>query len=105
MKTAGALEMEYFTGKNVHTKVHREEAFRRMGKALISAKRVDGNKGDDSEPNHRSQPVAPQIRGKGKDSIFAPTLPVEAVRTVLMLATTAGLWSGNADKNTSDQQM
>ena len=36
--------------------------------------------------------MARKICRKGKDSIFAPTRPLEALRMVLMLATTADLW-------------
>ena len=61
MKKARAMEMDYFTSRDVYTKMPREEAFRRMGKAPISVKWVDVNKGDDSEPNYRSRLVAGEI--------------------------------------------
>ena len=38
-------EMEYFVAKNVYRKVPREEAFRAQGKAPISVKWIDVNKG------------------------------------------------------------
>ena len=71
----------------------REEAFRRAGKAPISVKWVDTNKGDDEQPNYRSRLVAREIRKKGENPIFAPTPPLEALRTVLMLASTPSLWA------------
>ena len=95
MKVARALEMDYFSSKRVYTKVPREESFRRMGKAPITVKWVDVSKGDDQDPNYRSRLGAREIRRKGEDSIFAPTPLLEALRTVLMLATTAGLWTKN----------
>ena len=49
---------------------------------------VDVNKGDDQNPNVRSRLVARQIRNPGTDAIFAPTPPLEALRTALSLAAT-----------------
>ena len=46
------------------------------------------NKGDDQAPNIRSRLVARQIRCPGTDAIFAPTPPLEALRTALSLAAT-----------------
>ena len=93
VKVARELEMEYFKAKNVYTKVPREEAYRRAGKAPITVKWVDTNKGDDESPNYRSRLVAREIRRKGEDSIFAPTPPLEALRTILMLAATPDVWA------------
>ena len=49
---------------------------------------VDVNKGDDLCPNVRSRLVARQIRQAGEDAIFAPTPPLEALRSVLSMAAT-----------------
>ena len=59
-----------------------------MGKAPITVKWVDVNKGDDSNPNYRSRLVAREIRLPGEGSIFAPAPPLEALRTILSLAAT-----------------
>ena len=59
-----------------------------MGKPPISVKWVDVNKSDDEEPNYRSRLVAREIRVPGEASIFAPTPPLEALRTVLSMAAT-----------------
>ena len=59
----------------------------------ITVKWVDTNKGDDEQPNYRSRLVAREIRRKGEDSIFAPTPPLESLRTILMLAATPTLWA------------
>ena len=37
--------------------------------------------------------MAREIRKKGEDSIFAPTPPLEALRTIIMLAATPDLWA------------
>ena len=49
---------------------------------------VDVNKGDDEFPNYRSRLVAREIRQAGEDTIFAPTPPLESLRTVLSMAAT-----------------
>jgi hypothetical protein len=59
-----------------------------MGKAPISVRWVDVNKGDDLQPNYRSRLVAREIRRFGEEPIFAPTPPLESLRTILSLAAT-----------------
>ena len=59
-----------------------------MGKAPISVKWVDVNKGDDLNPSYRSRLVAREMRRVGEEPIFAPTPPLESLQTVLSLATT-----------------
>ncbi len=49
---------------------------------------MDVNKGDDIQPKYRSRLVAREIRRPGEESIFAPTPPLESLRTVLSLAAT-----------------
>ena len=88
-----ALAMEYFRNKNVYSKKPRAEAIKRTGKPPITVKWVDVNKGDDTKPNYRSTLVARDIRSPGEDSIFAPTPPPDALRTILNLATASGLWA------------
>ena len=48
----------------------------------------------DLQVNYRSRLVARQVRKKGIESIFAPTPPLEALRSVLGLAATniEGQW-------------
>ena len=58
------------------------------GRGAISVRWVDTNKGDDICPNIRSRLVARQIRGAGEETIFAPTPPLETLRTVISLAAT-----------------
>ena len=75
----------------------RSEAYRNTGKRPISVKWVDVNKGDDLSPNYRSRLVARDIRLPGEQAIFAPTPPLEALRTVLSVATTD--WKGAKRKH------
>ena len=92
VRKARMEEMKYFADKDVWTKRPRREAFEYMGKRPITVKWVDVNKGDDENPNYRSRLVALEIRRKGEASIFAPTPPLEALRTVLSLTATKEFW-------------
>ena len=65
-----------------------KECLDRTGRPPVTVRWVDTNKGDDKCPNIRSRFVARQIRGPGQDAVFAPTPPLEALRTVLSLAAT-----------------
>ena len=94
-------ELKYFLAKEVWLKRPRNEAYHVTGKRLISVKRVDVNKGDDLNPNYRSRLVARDIRLPGEEAIFAPTPPLEALRTVLSAAATD--WKG-AKKHIRDPE-
>ena len=80
--------MEYFDGKEVWEKRPIGEARRVTGKPPITVRWVDVNKGDNTCPNIRSRLAARQIRQAGEDAIFAPTPPLEALRSILSLAAT-----------------
>ena len=95
VREARAKELQYFTSKGVWRKRPRQEAFARTGHPPISVRWVDVNKGDDLNPRYRSRLVARQLKAKDKSgqSFFAPTPPLEALRTVLSFAaTTVGTW-------------
>ena len=64
------------------------EAFRLSGRPPITVRWVDVNKGDDQVPDIRSRLVARQIRGANEDPMFAPTPPLESLRTILSYAAT-----------------
>ena len=88
VREARRKELEYFTAKGVWVKRSRDEAFKEQGKAPISVKWVDVNKGDDERPNYRSRLVAREIRRAGEDPFFSPTPPLESIRLILSLAAT-----------------
>ena len=48
--------MEHVESMNVWVRRNRAEAFKNMGKAFISARWDDVNKGDDENPNYRNSP-------------------------------------------------
>ena len=83
-----AKELKYFDEKEVWTMRPKDECRRKTGKAPITVRWVIVNKGDDEHPNYRARLVARQIRHQGVESIFAPTPPLEAVRTVISAAAT-----------------
>ena len=92
---ARAKELKYFCEKGVWIKRPRQEAFAMTGRAPISVRWVDVNKGDDLHPKYRSRLVARQLKATDRSgkSFFAPTPPLEALRTVISLAaTTTGSW-------------
>ena len=88
VREARRRELEYVVAKGVWRKAPRAEALRRQGKPPITVKWIDVNKGDDDCPNYRSRLVAREIRRAGEDSIFAPTPPLESLRSILYLAAT-----------------
>ena len=88
VRAARREELEYFAAKTVWRKVPRAEAMQKQGKPPISVKWVDVNKGDDESPNYRSRLVAREVRRPWEDSIFSPTPPLEALRSVLSRAAT-----------------
>ena len=88
VREARKEELKFFIAMNVWTKRRRSEAFAKMGKAPISVRWVDVNKGDDECPNYRSRLVAREIRRRGEDPIFAPTPPLESIRAVISRAAT-----------------
>jgi len=88
VRAARKEELDYFAAKKVWAKATRHEAFVGQGKPPITVKWIDTNKGDDQSPNYRSRLVAREIRRPGEQSIFAPTPPLEALRSVLSMAAT-----------------
>ena len=88
VKLARCKELDYFEDKGVWKRSSNQEAWRVSGRPPITVRWVDVNKGDDENPDIRSRLVARQIRGANEDPMFAPTPPLEALRTVLIYAAT-----------------
>ena len=81
-------ELDYFNSKNVWMKRFKAEAHSRTGKPPVTVRWIDTNKGDDLHPNYRSRLVARDIRRPGEEALFAPTPPLESLRTILSFAAT-----------------
>ena len=88
VKAARAKDLEYFDGKEVWELRPINECRRLTGKPPLTVRWVDVNKGDDLNPNMRSRLVARQIRLAGEEAIFAPTPPLEALRSIISMAAT-----------------
>ena len=83
VKLSRSKEMEYFDGKDVLELRSIEECRRHTGKPPVTVRWVDVNKGDDANPNIRSRLVARQIWQAGEEAIFAPTPPLDALRSII----------------------
>ena len=90
IREARLKELQYFRDKGVWAKVPKAEARRHTGREPISVRWVDVNKGDDDAPRYRSRLVARQLKcmDSSNTSYFAPAPPLEALRSVLSLAST-----------------
>ena len=88
VKSARKKELDDSEMKTVWNRVPAQDAWKLSGRPPITVWWVDVNKGDDEVPNIRSFLVARHIRGCNEDPMFAPTPPLEALRTVLSYATT-----------------
>ena len=101
VREARAKELQYFCDKGVWEKRPKHEARQKTGRGAISVRWVDVNKGDDLHPRYRSRLVARQLKAHDRSgaSFFAPTPPLEALRSVLSLAATSiGDWRPCYDK-------
>ena len=90
VEAARALELTYFEQKGVWRKRLISE-IRRLGKVPISVRWVDVNKGDDANPRYRSRLVARQLKATDTSggTFFAPTPPLEALRTILSFSSSS----------------
>ena len=96
VKEARAKELEEIykvrhTGKTLYHKVPIEECYEKTGKAPISVRWIDINKGDDEKPEYRSRLVAREIAREKRDDLFSSTPPLEALCYKLSRARTGRL--------------
>ena len=87
VRKARAEEIEYVRKMQLYTKVPIEECYRKTGKAPISVRWIDINKGDAANPNYRSRLVARELNTHKRDDLFAGTPPLEALKSILSIAT------------------
>merc|ERR1739836_46716 len=72
----------------LYDKVPEVECWARTGKAPISTKWIDINKGDNTNPKYRSRNVAREIAKSKLDGLFAATPPLEVMKLLLSVLTT-----------------
>ena len=82
-RAARKNEMDYVREKGLWVKRSVKKSWDSTRHPPVSVRWVETNKGDDIVPDIRSRLAARQIRGPGQDAVFAPTPPLEALRTVL----------------------
>ena len=73
-------EIKYFHDMKVYKKVPRAKCFEATGKAPISVRWIDVNKGDTSAPNYRSRLVAREYKTHDRPELFAATPPTEGLK-------------------------
>ena len=73
---------------NIFDKVPISECFEKTGKAPISTRWVDTNKGDEENPDIRSRWVGREFKGRdtSHEDLFAATPPLEAKKSLIALA-------------------
>lgn len=78
---------------NLYTKVPINECYDVTGKAPITVRWVDFNKGDSAHPEYRSRLVGRELKKQDVygDDLFAATPPLEAKKLLFSLATTEGI--------------
>merc|ERR1711994_768137 len=83
-------EVDYMTNRGIWSEVSVQECWRKTGKAPVSVRWVDTNKGGAHEMCVRSRLVARDFKGgdKDRDDLFAETPPLESVRFLLSRAAT-----------------
>ena len=85
VKKARDTELSYFEGKGVGDLAPIEQCWQRTGKAPVTVRWIDHNKGDATHMDYRSRLVARQFRD-GEEAIFAATPPLEILKLILSLA-------------------
>ena len=86
VRLARREEIEYVRKMNLYTKVSLQECYAKIGKAPITVRWIDINKGDNINPNYRSRLVAREINTHKRDDLFAGTPPLEALKSILSIA-------------------
>eukprot|EP00435_Cladocopium_sp_Y103_P016599 s3099_g4.t1 len=88
VREARMEEIDYANRYGVWVPVPIEEAWKETGKAPISSRWIDINKGDEERPQYRSRLVIQEVRHSNIEAIFAATPPLESVRMLLSLQRT-----------------
>ena len=86
VRKARTEEVEYIHKIDLYTKVPITECYKKTGKAPISVRWIDINKGDEERPNYRSRLVAREINTHKREDVFAATPPLETTKLILSTA-------------------
>ena len=88
VKRARQEEIDYVHKMKLYEKVPKSECYRKTGKAPITLRWIDINKGDHNSPNYRSRLVAREINTYKRDELFAATPPLEALKMITSMTAT-----------------
>ena len=102
VKAARNEEVGYMKKRGIWVERPIEECWKKTGKAPVSVRWVDTDKGVDGQVDIRSRLVARDFKGKGggkekEDSIYASTPPLEGLRMLCSKAASVGR-NGNSRK-------
>ena len=86
VRKARQEEIDYVRNMKLYTKVPIEECYANIGRAPITVRWIDINKGDQTTPNYRSRLVAREINTHKRDDLFAGTPPLEALKCIVSIA-------------------
>ena len=90
VRKARKEELDYMRSRGIWREVSVQEAWDKTGRAPVSVKWVDTNKGTEEEPNIRSRLVARDFKVKDscREDLFAATPPLELLKALLSKAVT-----------------
>ena len=77
---ARRTEIDFFKARGVYSKRRREKWMK-----VISTKRLDQNKGDESRPKYRARLVGREIARERRDDVCAATPPLESLKAIVSL--------------------
>ena len=89
VKRARAEEIKYVREMKLYKKVPISECYSKTGKAPITTRWIDINKGDVEQPHYRSRLVDREVNTYKRDDLFAATRPFEALVLILFMAAIA----------------
>jgi hypothetical protein len=101
LRTARREEVDFMMGRHIWTEVPEGECWSKTGKAPVSVRWVDVNKGSQESPEIRCRLVARDFKGKrdkDREDLFAATPPLEAKRTLFSRAVTTRRKPGGCRK-------
>ena len=85
VRRARAEEIKYVHDMELYEKVPTAQCYAQTGKAPISTRWIDINKGDQAHQKYRSRRVAREINTHRRDDLFAATPPLEAFKIIVSL--------------------
>ena len=89
VREARKEEIKYVNKMRFYDKVPTNQCHERTGKALITIRWIDTNKGAQGSPNYRSRLVAREINIRKREDLFAATPLLEALNLLISMTATA----------------